>query len=43
MTCFLSILLVIWQQPHELDAQHKQNVKRDLVKDMEWEIERKEQ
>lgn len=27
----------------QLYAQHKQNVKRDLVKDMEWEIERKEQ
>lgn len=27
----------------QLYARHKQNVKRDLVKDMEWEIERKEQ
>ena len=26
----------------QLYAQHKMNVKRDLVKDMEWEIERKE-
>ena len=27
----------------QLYARHKQNIKRDLVKDMEWEIERKEQ
>ena len=27
----------------QLYARHKMNVKRDLVKDMEWEIERKEQ
>lgn len=27
----------------QLYAQHKMNVKRDLVKDMEWEIEREEQ
>ena len=26
----------------QLYAQHKMNVKRDLVKDMEWEIERKD-
>ena len=26
----------------QLYANHKKNVKRDLVKDMEWELERKE-